>query len=64
MYALNIYGVLVTKSNAFVMLGATRALTNCVWNGRDMINLKTVGWHGLSCCRMSHTWYMRLRLTH
>jgi len=57
-------GFLITKSNAFIMLGATRALTNCGWNGRDMINLKTVGWHSLPCYRMSHTWYMRLRLTH
>ena len=68
MYALNLYGVttgfLFTKLNAFVMLGATRALTSCGWNGRDMINLKTVGWHGLPCYRMFHTWYMRLRLTH
>ena len=68
MYALNLYGVtmgfLISKSNAFVMLGATRALTSCGWNGRDMINLKTVGWHCLPCCRMSHTWYMRWRLTH
>ena len=46
------------------MLSATRALTSCGWNGRDMINLKTVGWHSLPCYRMSHTWYMRLRLTH
>jgi len=47
MYALNLYGVtmgfLVTKSNAFVMLGATRALTSCGWNGRDMITLKRLG---------------------
>ena len=47
MYALNLDGVtmgfLITKSNAFVMLGATRALMSCGWNGRDMINLKTVG---------------------
>ena len=55
-------GVLITKSNAFVMLGATRVLMSCGWNGREMINLKTVGWHGLPCYRMSHTWYMRLRL--
>jgi len=68
MFALNLYGVtmgfLITKSNAFVMLGATRALTSCGWNGRELINLKTGGWHGLPCYRMSHTSYMRLRLTH
>jgi len=47
MYALNLFGVtmgfLITKSKAFVMLSATRALMSCGWNGRDMINLKTVG---------------------
>jgi len=68
MYALNLngdtMGFLITKSNAFVMLGATRALMSYEWSGRDMINLTTVGLHGLPCYRMSHTWYMRLRLTH
>jgi len=29
-----------------------------------MFNLKTVGWYGLPCYRMSHTWYIRLRLIH
>jgi len=68
MYALNLYGVtmgfLITKTNVFVMLSVTRALMSCGWNGRDMINLKTVGWHSLPCYRMSQTWYMCLRLTH
>ena len=68
MYVLNLYGVtmgfLITKSNAFVMLSATRALKSCGWNDGDMINLKTVGWHGLPSYSMSRTSYMRLRLTH
>jgi len=37
---------------------------SCGWNGRDMINLNTVGWHGLPYYMMFHSWYMRLRVTH